>query len=120
MQRDKSSSLHHSNLKAPAYMLNMKLLNAFPIAMTIAQAIGSVIRDAPLQALVYRGPASCEGCPESVGALLESSPTNINVTYVGPNEDVDITAESLSQADIYAHPGGGSKSGIHPLSGSHS
>lgn len=87
----------------------MKLLHTLPITMTIAKALGSVIREAPLQALVYRGPASCEGCSESVGALLQSSPTKINITYVGPNEDVDITTETLSQADIYAHPGGGSK-----------
>lgn len=86
----------------------MKLFNTLPITMTFAQAVVSHTRDAPLQALVYRGPASCEGCSESVGALLESSPTKINVTYVGPKEDVDITAQTLSQADIYAHPGGGS------------
>ncbi|KAF2158593.1 hypothetical protein M409DRAFT_30923 [Zasmidium cellare ATCC 36951] len=76
--------------------------------MTIAQALGAAFSRSPtLQAYVYRGPASCDGCPESVGELLESSCRKINVTYVGPNEEIDITAESLSEADIYVHPGGG-------------
>lgn len=77
------------------------------LTMTVGQAIAAASRTAGLRAFVYRGPASCEGCPESVGDLLETSPTKINVTYVGPNEDTKLTAESLSQADIYAHPGGG-------------
>lgn len=63
----------------------------------------------PLKALVYRGPASCPGCPESVGELLESSPSKIEVTYAGPDEDTKLTAEALSNVDIYAHPGGGGK-----------
>ncbi|EME39898.1 hypothetical protein DOTSEDRAFT_178749 [Dothistroma septosporum NZE10] len=61
----------------------------------------------PLKALVYRGPAACDGCPESVADLLESSPSKIEVTYAGPDEDTKLTAEALSNVDIYAHPGGG-------------
>ncbi|KAK4502095.1 hypothetical protein PRZ48_007906 [Zasmidium cellare] len=87
----------------------MKLANIMPATMTIAQAVAAITRSPELQAYVYRGPASCDGCPESVADLLESSPTKINVTYVGPDEDVDITAQTLCRADIYAHPGGGSK-----------
>lgn len=62
------------------------------------------------QALVYRGPAACEGCAESVAHILKTSASRFNVTYVGPNEDVDITSESLSKADAYCQPGGGGKS----------
>lgn len=88
----------------------MKLSNILPAAMAIAQALAAAFSRSPtLQAYVYRGPASCDGCPESVGELLESSCRKINVTYVGPNEDIDITAESLSEADIYVHPGGGGR-----------
>lgn len=84
----------------------MQLPNIF-LTFVMGRAIAVSPASIELKALVYRGPASCEGCPESVAALLESAPTRIKVTYVGPHEDIDITAESLSQADIYVHPGGG-------------
>lgn len=58
-------------------------------------------------ALVYRGRAACSGCAESVAALLESAPTSMRVVYVGPDEDTDISAESLAGAAVYAQPGGG-------------
>lgn len=66
------------------------------------------------KALVYRGPAACEGCPESVKHLLETSASNFEVTFVGPKEDVDITAKSLNDAEIFAQPGGGGLSESWP------
>ncbi|KAF4994615.1 hypothetical protein FGRMN_5660 [Fusarium graminum] len=57
------------------------------------------------KAVVYRGPASSPGCPESLGKLLESSPSNFQVTYAGPNEPVDVI-EALKDATVYAHGGG--------------
>jgi hypothetical protein len=74
--------------------------------------MGTALADRP-QALVYRGPAVCDGCAEAVGTLLESSPSNFNVTYVGPKGDVDITSETLSNADLYAQGGGGGKFPLH-------
>jgi hypothetical protein len=56
-------------------------------------------------ALVYRGPASTEGCPEAVAALLGSQ---YRVAYTGPDEEYPLTAESLAKAALYAQPGGGS------------
>ncbi len=58
------------------------------------------------RALVYRGPAACSGCPESVGHLLKTSPYNFQVTYVGPHEKVDVSEETLKGVTVYAHPGG--------------
>ncbi len=58
-------------------------------------------------ALVYRGPASLPGCPEAVAALLSSGPWDLDVRYVGPEEDLPLSAESLSRAVLYAQPGGG-------------
>ncbi|KAH6669716.1 hypothetical protein F5X68DRAFT_236413 [Plectosphaerella plurivora] len=58
------------------------------------------------QALVYRGPTSCDGCPESVGDLLTSSPWHFQVTYVGPGEKVKVTKETLSKVRVFAHGGG--------------
>lgn len=67
------------------------------------------IRDSPssLKALIYRGPAACDGCPESVAALLQSSASNFDIEYAGPHEKIDINAESLSDVDLFVQPGGG-------------
>lgn len=59
------------------------------------------------KALVYRGPAACDGCPEAVAALLQSSPSNFEVEYAGPNEKIDINEASLQRVQLYAQPGGG-------------
>ncbi|KAH7324207.1 hypothetical protein B0I35DRAFT_158096 [Stachybotrys elegans] len=58
------------------------------------------------QALVYRGNAACDGCSEVVAHVLETSPYHFNVTYCGPDESVDLSAEVLSSAAVYAYPGG--------------
>lgn len=69
--------------------------------------------DAPqLQALVYRGEAACEGCPEAVAQLLETSAYHFNVTFCGPDEAVDISPEILAHAAVYAYPGGPGKCSI--------
>ncbi|MGP3989343.1 BPL-N domain-containing protein [Streptomyces sp. 3N207] len=59
------------------------------------------------RALVYRGPAACEGCPEAVAALLRTARSRPRVQYCGPGEDVPLTATALAEADVYAQPGGG-------------
>lgn len=62
---------------------------------------------APL-ALVYRGKAARPaGCPEAVAELLASSPRGFDVRYVGPKEELPVTAEVLVCAAVYAQPGGG-------------
>lgn len=61
-------------------------------------------------AMVYRGPASCSGCSEAVAALLETNPTSYRTRFVGPGEDLDVSAKNLADAVIYAQPGGGSVS----------
>ncbi|EPD63229.1 BPL-N domain-containing protein [Streptomyces sp. HGB0020] len=62
---------------------------------------------ASLSALVYRGPAACDGCPESVASLLEKAPRPFTVEYVGPDEEIPLTAAALADADVYVQPGGG-------------
>lgn len=57
-------------------------------------------------ALVYRGVAGCDGCSEAVAALLQHSKWNFIVKYVGPNENLQLTAEVLKTATLYAQPGG--------------
>lgn len=57
------------------------------------------------KAVVYRGPASSPGCPESVAKLLESSPSSFEVVFAGPDEAIEIP-EALRDAKLYAHGGG--------------
>ncbi len=56
-------------------------------------------------AVVYRGPAACDGCPEAVASLLTEH-GGFNVEFIGPDEDRKLTAEDLRVANLYAQPGG--------------
>lgn len=58
-------------------------------------------------ALVYRGPAACQGCAESVAALLRGSPAHFRTAFCGPAERVPLSAPALASATLYAQPGGG-------------
>ncbi|CAF1250860.1 unnamed protein product [Adineta ricciae] len=55
-------------------------------------------------ALIYRGPATCKGCSESVAVLLQDK---YKIIYAGPKEKVDVDATTLSTAALYVQPGGG-------------
>lgn len=57
----------------------------------------------PPIALVYRGPAGCDGCSEPVARLLREE--GFAVTFAGP-DDAPITADLLATASVYAQPGG--------------
>lgn len=72
------------------------------VSTTLPAVFGAQARP---KAVVYRGPASSPGCPESIGDLLESSPSNFRVVYAGPHEHVDVV-EALEGATVYAHGGG--------------
>lgn len=61
-------------------------------------------------ALVYRGPATLKGCPEAVAELLTASRWGFDVRYVGPDGEKKLSEKALSQAVLYAQPGGGSLS----------
>lgn len=85
------------------------LLGAVGVGIVGATAAAGTLErvdDRPV-ALVYRGPAASPGCPEAVAALLESAPSPLRAVYVGPDEDLDVTPESLAGAAVYAQPGGG-------------
>lgn len=64
------------------------------------------------KALIYRGPAACEDCPESIASRLKSSASHFEVKFAGPNEDIDITAEALKDVQLYVQPGGGGKKNL--------
>ncbi len=62
-------------------------------------------------AVVYRGPAACDGCPEAVASLLTKH-GGFNVDFIGPAEDRKLTAEDLRVARLYAQPGGSDDVGL--------
>ncbi|CAF3729501.1 unnamed protein product [Rotaria sp. Silwood1] len=55
-------------------------------------------------ALIYRGPAACRGCPETIADLLRQK---YQIIYAGPKEQVDVNTNTLSAAQLYIQPGGG-------------
>jgi glutamine amidotransferase-like uncharacterized protein len=80
---------------------------SFPSAgTTLGTLIPNSTPSARPVALVYRGPAGCEGCSEGVAALLESSQWHFVVKYVGPNEALHLSQATLKTATLYAQPGG--------------
>ncbi|WP_257220626.1 BPL-N domain-containing protein [Burkholderia sp. AU18528] len=74
-----------------------------------AAAPGDETRDAASRpvALVYRGPAACEGCAETIARRLRESAHRFRVIYVGPAEKLKITPAALAGAALYVQPGGG-------------
>ncbi|MFE3292697.1 BPL-N domain-containing protein [Rhodococcus sp. NPDC059234] len=89
-------------------VLSLVLALAGIPAVAAAQPNATATPNGPL-ALVYRGPASCSGCPESVAVMLRNSPSHFRTEYVGPN-DTPITAATLARASVFAQPGGPSLS----------
>ena len=59
------------------------------------------------KALVYRGPAGCEGCAETLAERLSQSPLGMDVAFIGPDEKIPLEASALSEVALYAQPGGG-------------
>ncbi|KAG6021968.1 hypothetical protein E4U40_004955 [Claviceps sp. LM458 group G5] len=81
------------------------ILSALALATCAAASPAKSSTSQP-RALVYRGQSACKGCSEAVARLLEKSPQKFAVTYVGRDEEDQISAELLSQAAVYAQPGG--------------
>ena len=54
------------------------------------------------QALVYSGPAGCDGCSEALGAVLTTAGFDVVIATVD-----EITADTLARTALYAQPGGG-------------
>ena len=57
-------------------------------------------------ALVYRGPAACDGCAEAAANLLGRQRQHFVVRYIGPRERVQFSAQTLARAQLYVQPGG--------------
>lgn len=80
-------------------------VSLLPTLFAMVKAVAHSNLAQPL-AVVYRGNHAPRECSDSVGKLLTNSEYNFKVTYAGPTEEVDLSPELLSQASIYAYPGG--------------
>ncbi|MGY2399679.1 BPL-N domain-containing protein [Pseudomonas sp. SDO5271_S396] len=56
---------------------------------------------------IYRGPAGCEDCSENVANALRRLHPDYQIDFVGADEAVDITPQTLARYDLYVQPGGG-------------
>ena len=56
--------------------------------------------------VVYRGPASCDGCSEAAAAWIRKVVPKFSVVYAGPAEKEKVTAALLGKAVLYVQPGG--------------
>lgn len=85
------------------------------LAVTLAASVVTrgQCTETPKSALIYRGKTACDGCPESVGDLLQAVYPDLVVTYAGPGEDVQINATTLANVDVFAQGGG---PGVYRLS----
>ncbi|CAF1180766.1 unnamed protein product [Adineta steineri] len=87
--------------------MNTRILLSFFLTLTLYQQITCA---RPI-ALIYRGPAACKGCSESIATLLKDK---YKIVYAGPREKVDVNADTLSTAKLYVQPGGGDLDEIWP------
>lgn len=56
---------------------------------------------------IYRGPAGCDDCSENVAKALQRLDPNYHIDFVGADEPIDITPQTLARYDLYVQPGGG-------------
>lgn len=56
---------------------------------------------------IYRGPAGCDDCSENVKTALQRLGPAYQIDFVGADEPIDITPQTLARYDLYVQPGGG-------------
>ena len=56
---------------------------------------------------IYRGQAGCPDCSENVKTALQRLDPNYQIDFVGADEPIDITPQTLARYDLYVQPGGG-------------
>ena len=56
---------------------------------------------------IYRGLAGCPDCSENVKTALQRLNPNYQIDFVGADEPIDITPQTLARYDLYVQPGGG-------------
>lgn len=91
------------------FVLNIAALAvAGALALPSPAAARRDLRDSgTVRVAVYRGPASCERCPETLKRAIERLHPKYRVDFVGAGEAADITPQTLARYNVYAQPGGG-------------
>jgi glutamine amidotransferase-like uncharacterized protein len=89
----------------------MRYSKIFAASLIVAgQALGgphAAYAEAPMRVAIYRGPAACEDCSETVERALAAISGKYAVEFIGPNEDLDISAAALEGIELYVQPAGG-------------
>ncbi|WP_248749250.1 BPL-N domain-containing protein [Pseudomonas sp. MWU15-20650] len=87
--------------------MNRPTLTATFFALATLQA-ASVQAATPItHVAIYRGPAGCDDCSESVKRALQHVSPTYQIDFVGVDESIDITPQTLARYDLYVQPGGG-------------
>ncbi|MEI8082784.1 MAG: BPL-N domain-containing protein [Actinomycetes bacterium] len=92
-------------LLAVGLLLPMAPADAATASVAVTPAVAAVAVQSPV-ALVYRGPAACDGCPEAAARLLRNSPQHFATRYVGPKEGLKLEPASFAGVSLYVQPGG--------------
>lgn len=58
-----------------------------------------------VDAVVYRGPATIDGCPDAAAEALQAA--GLSVDFIGPKERRRLDETGLSGCQLYVQPGGG-------------
>ncbi len=59
----------------------------------------------PVDAVVYRGPATIPGCPEAAADAVKAA--GLSVAFIGPREKRQLDEQGLAGCRLYVQPGGG-------------
>ena len=76
-----------------------------PVGRTVARSPSGPSGRRPV-ALVYRGPAACDGCAEAAANLLGRQRQDFVIRYIGPRERAQFSTQTLARAQLYVQPGG--------------
>lgn len=76
---------------------------------SVSALLGLADLDEPdrIRIAIYRGPAACEGCAETIKDAIERLGPVYLVDFLGPAESLDVSSANLQRYDAYVQPGGG-------------
>ncbi len=86
-------------------MIFKKIFTLFAGISLVAASANAI--DDTIRVAVYREPASCDDCSETMRKSIMALGPEYHVDYVGSGEQIDISDETLSKFEIYVQPGGG-------------
>ncbi|STR45316.1 glutamine amidotransferase-like uncharacterized protein [Iodobacter fluviatilis] len=77
-------------------------INLFILMITVAMSSGAIAQSPQAQKiLIYKGPGTCQGCPEAISSLLTKA--GFNTQYIKPGQ---LTKKNFKKTAMYVQPGG--------------